>query len=184
MAPGHLHQEFVCPPGDGVLHFREIVLYPVEPMHALHKVAREMGEERCHLGIFEAIEFRNDVIAFSAGFDPVDKILQPLAAKAEVIDALREHAGIKQSTVADVFVDLTLTVKRRCGPEHRIGFDQHLTQISERSSGSITDLRQLVPFRKLGQELRYIVHDLGIANPDLLGITPADQLSEKLLQGV
>ena len=59
-----------------MLHLLQFVLHLVEPVHALFEVLREVGEKRRHFGVFEVLELGNDVVAFLARFDPVNKIFQ------------------------------------------------------------------------------------------------------------
>ena len=77
-------------------------------------------KQRRHFGVLEAVELRNDVIAFFPGLHPVDKALQAIATQPEVIDALGKHAGEKEGVVADVFADLAFAIERGSWPEYRV----------------------------------------------------------------
>jgi hypothetical protein len=76
-----------------VLHLLQVVLHLIEPVNALLEMARQAGKKRRYFGVLEMLKLRNDVIALFAGFDPVHKILRPIAAQAEVIDAFRKHTS-------------------------------------------------------------------------------------------
>jgi hypothetical protein len=70
----------------------QIVLHLIEPVDALFEMVRQASEQRRHLGVFEMLKLGDDVIAFLAGFHPVHKILHPVVAQTEMIDAFRKHA--------------------------------------------------------------------------------------------
>src|SRR6202451_3075769 len=128
------------------------------------------------------LKLGDDIVALLASFYPIHKILRAVGAEAEVIDALGKHAGKEECVISDVFANLALTIERRRGTVDRIGFDQHLAHISDWLVGSITYLQQLLDLAKLGHEMRDVVHNLRVANPDLLGVVPANQLNKQLLQ--
>src|SRR5579863_3205544 len=114
-------------------------------------VAGEAGEEWRDLGVLEAIEFGDDVIALLAGFHPIHEILQAVAAQAELVDALGEHASEKQSVVANVFAHLAFPVERWRRPEYGIGFEQHLADVGQRpSGGGAVNLEELFDLAKFG----------------------------------
>ena len=80
------------------------------------------------------------------------------------------------------FANLALAIERRRGAVHRIGFDQHLADIGYGLVRAVANLEQLLDFAKLGHEMRDVVDDLRVADPNLLGIVPADQFHKELLQ--
>ena len=83
-----------------------------------------------------------------------------------------------------MFAHLAFAVERRRGPEHGIRFHQHLADIGQRLAPGIADPEQFLGIAKLGQQVGDVVHDLGIAQSDLLGIVPAHEFDEQLLQGM
>ena len=94
-----------------MLHFLEFVLHHVQAGYASFEIPREVGKKRRNLRVFEVLELGDDVVALLPRFHPIDEILKTLAAKADMIDALREHSGEKQRVVTDVFAHLALAVK-------------------------------------------------------------------------
>src|SRR5208282_135987 len=118
---------------------------------ALFKPLRELCEQRRHLGIFEVLELRDDVVAFLPSFHPIHETLDALAAKAIMIDALREHAGIEQREVANVLADLTLAVERGRRAVDRVRLDEHLTYIVQRLPRCVADFQKLLGIAKLGE---------------------------------
>src|SRR5581483_1818798 len=106
-----LHQQFVGAPHDGMLHLLQFVLYAIQSVDALLEVVRETLEKRGDLGVLEGVEFRNDVIAFFAGFHPVDQALKPVSSQAQIVDALGKHSGEKERVLADVLAHLALAVE-------------------------------------------------------------------------
>src|SRR4029077_16092558 len=99
-----------------------------------------------------------------------------------MIDALRKHARVKQSKVANVLADLAFAIERRRWTIDWVRLDQHLAYIVQRLPRRIADFQQLLGIAKLRQQMRDVVHELGIANSDLLGIVTADQFKKELLQ--
>src|SRR6185312_16871182 len=57
-----LHEQLLGLLGDGMLHFRQLVLHLVEAVHQPLKFLGHAAEQRRHLGVLEVLEFRNDVV--------------------------------------------------------------------------------------------------------------------------
>src|SRR5262249_53766178 len=106
-----LHDQFVRAASDRVLHLLQIVLYPVQTEDTLLEVLRQGGEQWRDFRVLEVLELGDDVVALLAGFHHVDEVLNAMATKPKVIDALREHSREEQCVVADVFAHLALAVK-------------------------------------------------------------------------
>ena len=106
------------------------------------------------------------------------------AAQAEVIDAFREHPRKEECVIPDVLANLALAIERRRGTVHRIGLDQHFADIGEGFVRAVANLEQLLDFAELGHEMGDVVHDLRVANPNLLSIVPANEFNKQLLQRV
>src|SRR4029077_11251036 len=102
-----------------MLHFAQIVLHQIEPVNTLLEVLRQDGKQGRDLGVLEMLKLGNHVIAFLAGLDPVDEILQTAVPQAEVVDALGKHPGKEKSVIPDVFAHLALAVERRRWAEYR-----------------------------------------------------------------
>src|SRR5437764_6236496 len=176
------HNQFVGAADYGMLHLLKIVFYHVERIYAAFEVAREAGEKRSDLGILEVLELGNDVVALLPGLHPVNKILQALPAKPQMVDALREHAGKKEGEIADVLTDLTFAIERRRRAVYWVGFQQHLAHVVQRTIPGVLNLEQLVRFAELGQQVRDIGHDLRIANANFVCVVLPHQVFKELLQ--
>ena len=92
-------------------HRLEIVLHEAHSVDARLEVFAKLGKERCYFFIFKLIELGDDVITLFSCLHEVDKILQPLPAQAEMVDALREHSGEEENVVANVLAYLTLAIE-------------------------------------------------------------------------
>src|SRR5580698_78219 len=165
-----------------MLHFLQIVLYLIESVDALLEMAGQAGEQRRDFRVLEMLELGDDVVALLAGFYPVHEILRPVAAQTEVIDALRKHARKEECVISNMLANLALAIERRRGTIDRIGFDQHLAYIGDWLVSSVAYFEQLLNLAELGHEMRDVVYDLRVANPNLLGVVPANQLNKQLLQ--
>src|ERR1700682_4153987 len=153
-----------------MLHLLQFILYPIETVHALLEMVRKVSEQRRYFGVFEMLEFGDDVIALLARFHPVDKILQTIAAQPEVINAFRKHPGEEKRVVTNMLSHLAFTVERRRGAKDRVGFREHFADVGKRLFSGIADLEQLLRLAELTQQVGNIVDDLGIANADLFSI--------------
>src|ERR1700693_1036191 len=103
-----------------MLHFLQIVLNHVEAVNAAFELARKVSKQRRNFRVFEMLELRHDVIAFLARLHPFDEILQAVAPKPEVINALGKHSREEQRVVANMLSYLAFAVKRGCGTVDRI----------------------------------------------------------------
>src|ERR1700682_1568504 len=149
-----------------MLHLLQFILYPIETVHALLEMVRKVSEQRRYFGVFEMLEFGDDVIALLAGFHPIYKIFQTIAAQPEVINAFRKHPGEEKRVVTNMLSHLAFTVERRRGAKDRVGFREHLADVGQGLLGSVADLEHLLRFAELTQQVGYVVNDLGIANAD------------------
>src|SRR5580704_19233355 len=101
-----------------------------------------------------------------------------------MIDAFREHPSKEECVISDVFANLALAIERRRGTVYRIGLDQHFADVREGFVRAVANLEQLLDFAKLGHEVRDVVHNLRVADPNLLGIVTANEFNKQLLQRV
>ena len=81
-----------------------------------------------------------------------------------------------------MLADLALAIKRRRRAIDRIRFHQHLADIGERLTVSRLDFVELFDFTELGQQVGNVIHNLGIANANLLRVPLTYNFDEKLLQ--
>ena len=132
-----------------MLHLLQLILHPIEAIDALLEMVGKVGEQGRDFGVFEVLELGDDVIALLAGFHPVDKILQTIAAQPEVINAFRKHPGEEKRVVTDVLSHLAFAVEGRSGAKHGVGFRDHLADVGKRLLGSVADLEQLLRFAEL-----------------------------------
>jgi hypothetical protein len=168
-----------------MLHLLQVVLHLVQAVDTLFEMTRQAGEERRNFGVFEVLELGNDVIAFLAGFHPVDKILNSVFAQPEVIDALRKHSGKEERVISDMLANLAFAIERGRRSVDRIRFDEHFTDVSQRPASGVADLEQLLDFAELGHQMRDIVHNLRVADTICLGPpNPASQAVFLVLRDV
>jgi hypothetical protein len=167
-----------------MLHLFQIAFDQIQPINARLEFLCQLGEQWRQAGVFELIELGDDVITFLARFNEIDQILQALPPQAVVVDALGKHAGEKQRVIADVLPHLALAVKRWCRAINGVGFQQHLTDISQRTSASVAYLQQLLALAEFGQHVDDIVLNFGIAQSKIAVEMLVDQVGEQLLQGM
>ncbi len=165
-----------------MLPLGEVVLHLIETEDALLESRRELGEQRCGLGVFEELELGDDVVTLFAGADEVDEILQPLPPQAKMIDRLGEHAGEEERVIADVLAHLALAVKRGRLAEYGIGFEQHFADVVQLLPGGVADAPQLIDLGELRQHVGDVLAHLRIAQADALVEMFADQREKELLQ--
>ena len=78
-----------------MLHLLQLVLHLIEPVHHCFEFLRHLAKKRADSGIFEVLELGHNVITLFAGFDEINKILQPRSSQAAAIQTFGKHAGKK-----------------------------------------------------------------------------------------
>src|SRR5689334_5207188 len=90
--------------------------------------------------------------------------------QAVMVEPLRKHPGKEERVIANVFAHLALTVERRRGAVNRIGLQQHLAHVTERTPVSISDLVESFGFAEFGEQVGYIVMHFRAAHANFIVI--------------
>src|SRR5579859_3283800 len=100
-----------------------------------------------------------------------------------MVQAFGKHSGKEQRVVANMLAHLALAVERGSQPINRIGLQQQLAYVMQRTAFRIADLVQRIALAELGQQIGYIVLHVIAADARLI-IGKSHHLLKELLQRI